>query len=78
MNRLTLQFATDANGNKVLRVKVDGFRRFSIQTNGNLPQTHREHEVTVENFHNPIWHETCEYIRQYGTQHQRRACYYTL
>lgn len=32
----------DANGNKTLRVKIGDARAFSIQTNGNLPTTHRD------------------------------------
>lgn len=31
----------DINGNKVVKVKPEGGRGFSIQTNGNLPQTDR-------------------------------------
>lgn len=32
----------DTNGNTTLRVKIGNARAFSIQTNGNLPTTHRD------------------------------------
>lgn len=32
----------DTNGNKTLRVKTEGSRARSVQTNGNLPRTHRD------------------------------------
>lgn len=34
-------FGRDVNGNSVVRLKNQQGRGFSIQTNGNLPKTHR-------------------------------------
>lgn len=57
----------DRNGNRVVKVYGEGFRGFLIQSNGNLPKTHRdglgpwtEGEVRT-------------YVRSYGTDHQRDA-----
>jgi hypothetical protein len=55
----------DRNGNKTLRCSsVDG--GFTIQTNGNLPRTHRC-GVTVETDA-----EVCAYVRRHGTDRRRR------
>ena len=55
----------DRNGNKTLRCSsVEG--GFTIQTNGNLPQTHRD-GVTVATDA-----EVCAYVRRHGTDRQRR------
>jgi len=55
----------DKNGNKILRCSsVEG--GFSVQTNGNLPRTHRD-GVTVETDA-----EVCEYVARHGTDRQRR------
>ena len=37
---MKLSIGMDRNGNKVLRLKPRIGRGFSIQTNGNLPETH--------------------------------------
>jgi hypothetical protein len=57
----------DRNGNKVCRVKPRNGRAFSIQTNGNLPKTHRDGvgEWTEA--------EVSAYVRDYGTKLQREA-----
>lgn len=55
----------DKNGNKILRCSsVKG--RFSIQTNGNLPQTHCC-GVTVDTDA-----EVCTYVHRHGSERQRR------
>jgi len=55
----------DTNGNKVVHCSSrEG--GFTIQTNGNLPATHRD-GVTVETDA-----EVCAYIRRHGTDRQRR------
>lgn len=55
----------DCNGNKVLRVTVPGRRGFSIQTNGNLPRTHRDGvgPWTASEMFDWVW--------KYGTDKQR-------
>jgi hypothetical protein len=57
----------DINGNKRLRVSVPGHRAFSIQTNGNLPTTHRDGvcPATVD--------EVAGYVASYGTDSQKAA-----
>lgn len=42
MKSTTYTIARDKNGNKTLRVKEGDSRARSIQTNGNLPRTHRD------------------------------------
>ena len=37
----TFKLGRDINGNSLVRISAAGIRGFSIQTNGNLPQTHR-------------------------------------
>ena len=55
----------DKNGNKILHCSsVDG--GFSIQTNGNLPQTHRDGVTTATDA------EVCAYVRRHGTERQKR------
>ena len=55
----------DKNGNKILRCSsVEG--GFTVQTNGNLPRTHRC-GVTVET--DP---EVCAYVRRHGSDRRRR------
>lgn len=62
-----MKISTDANGNRVLRVSVRGARGFSIQTNGNLPRTHRDGVGP--------WSEgeVSQWVREYGTPRQRRV-----
>ena len=57
----------DRNGNKVCKVQVTHGRGFSIQTNGNMPETERtgvgswtEGEVDA-------------YVKAYGTERQKSA-----
>jgi hypothetical protein len=54
----------DRNGNKTLRVGRGG-RGFTIQTNGNLPQTHRCGVVEAT-----AW-EVADYVGRYGTKRQK-------
>lgn len=57
----------DRNGNKTVKVKAGNARAFSIQTNGNLPNTHQHGIVpTTET-------EVRYYVRSCGTKNQRRA-----
>lgn len=56
----------DKNGNKVVRVKISGRRGFSIQTNGNLPRTHRDGVTLATDA------EVCAYVRRHGSERQKR------
>jgi len=62
-----LKLSRDKNGNKIVVVKVDGHRAFSIQTNGNLSTTH-VHGITE----NTLTHIK-QYVDAYGTPAQKRA-----
>ena len=59
--------ARDVNGNKVCKVKPAIHRGFSIQTNGNLPETDRRGvcDATAR--------EVLDYVTHYGTEKQRQA-----
>ena len=63
----SLTIHRDKNGNKTLRVKVQGHRVFSIQTNGNLPCVHANGitQTTVDNVK--------AHVNRYGTKAQRLA-----
>ena len=61
---LNFLLGRDRNGNKVLRV-CDRERGFSIQTNGNLPDTHRD-GITAATAD-----EVRAYVRSCGTRRQR-------
>lgn len=70
----------DANGNKVVKLKFVNSRGFSIQTNGNLPNTGRilrglktlkdMSEVTEANYVK-IANEVCSYIKNHGSETQK-------
>ena len=63
----------DANGNCVAKIKVEGHRAFSIQTNGNLPRIHREFTWECENHsHNET--EVKNFVREHGTKRQKEIC----
>ncbi len=58
----------DTNGNKTVKITKAGYRGFSIQTNGNLPETHRTGIPNIE--------EIQHYVRQYGTFYQQQVVFY--
>ena len=62
---ITFKTSRDINGNKVCKASPRNGRGFSIQTNGNLPQTDRNGicEATAG--------EVREYVEKYGTERQR-------
>jgi len=60
---MNLKISRDKNGNKTVVVSVPGFRGFSIQTNGNLPNTHRDGK--------PDKAEIVRWVKIYGTIHQK-------
>ena len=64
-----LQLRRDKNGNKTLYYSNGHYRGFSVQTNGNLPKTHK---MSKENFSNSIaTSELNYYVKEYGTQRQK-------
>lgn len=64
---LKFKFGMDSNGNKVVKVSRKGYRGFSVQTNGNLPQAH--HMRGMVNSH-IIHDELRAFCGIYGTPHQ--------
>lgn len=71
----------DSNGNKVVKLKFVNSRGFSIQTNGNLPNTgrilrgkktlHQMKDVSEADF-KIIAKEVCNYLKKYGNETQQR------
>ena len=59
----------DCNGNKVVKVKPAKGRGFSIQTNGNLPLTHKRDVGTWTDG------EVKRHVAAYGTVAQRKALF---
>jgi len=57
----------DKNGNRIARIKNATGRAFAIQTNGNLPTTHRDGITDATGA------EVAAHIIQYGTAKQRAA-----
>lgn len=68
--------ARDVNGNKILKLEksdLSGKRGFSIQTNGNLPQTHK---METETFDRAVAvAEIKDFVSRYGTISQKHAVY---
>ena len=58
----------DTNGNKTVKIKKSGYRGFSIQSNGNLPISHRTGIPNLE--------EVQAFIRKHGTFHQQQIVFY--
>jgi hypothetical protein len=57
----------DKNGNKLVHVKTSGRGGFSIQTNGNLPGTHRDGVTSATDA------EVCAYVRRHGSDRRKRV-----
>ncbi len=53
----------DLNGNRTVKVKIGHNRAFTIQSNGNLPKTHRTFEPDLD--------EIRKYVFAYGTHRQK-------
>ena len=62
---MNFKLSLDKNGNKICKVSGDGFRAFSIQTLGNLSQTHRD-GITPQTYG-----EVSNYVKQFGTELQK-------
>ena len=68
---MNMKISKDINGNKIVKLTfyhADGksSKGFSIQTNGNLPETHRT-DI-------PDKQEILAYVRKYGTHRQKAIC----
>lgn len=61
----TLRIDRTREGNRVLRVGVEGGRGFSVQTLGNLPRTHRDGVGPW------TWGELADWVQRHGTERQR-------
>lgn len=63
----------DRNGNTLAKIKGDCGRTFSIQTNGNLPEIHREFVWNgLDISHNES--EVKGFVRKHGTARQKEIC----
>ena len=62
---MNMKMSRDINGNKTVKLSFPGqkVQGFSIQTNGNLPITHRTNE--------PCRYEIIAWVIQYGTLRQK-------
>ena len=65
MEKITFSISKDVNGNKTVKIKAEPHKAFSIQTNGNLPETH--HNGVCE----ATYKEVYSYISKYGTDNQK-------
>lgn len=64
-HHMNYKMGRDKNGNKILHCSsVEG--GFSIQTNGNLPQTHRDGVTTGTDA------EVCAYVQRHGNARRKR------
>lgn len=66
--RVKSSFGHDANGNRKVSIKVGCHRAFSVQTAGNLPISHREGVLNVD--------ELRDYIDEFGTKNQKEIMLY--
>lgn len=67
-----MKLSRDVNGNKILKVESKDFglgRGFSVQTNGNLPKTHKMDKCNL-NINVALCELHC-YIKEYGTDKQK-------
>lgn len=71
-NTLTLTPFVDKNGNNALKIKPSWFgRAFSIQTNQNLPETHRQ--ILAKNLSLQTAHRELDgHLAKVGTKFQKR------
>ena len=69
---MKIKKAKDANGLTVAKVTVQGKRGFSIQTNGNLPEIHREFVWEGKSFSNNE-REIRDWVREHGTDNQKET-----
>ena len=67
---MKLKLSVNSNGQKVLKIARPGFRGFSIQTNGNLPLTHKMSNADLGVFSCLVYDEAVEYVKKHGTPRQ--------
>jgi len=74
-SKVIVKIKMDVNGNKVAQVKAAGFRAFSIQTNGNLPELHKLPPGSVLFCDDGYWvlQQITDYVRQHGAAKQKQA-----
>jgi len=64
LNTMRFKLDRDRNGNSIVRVHPETGRAFSVQTNGNLPRTHRDGVGSYT--HIEVW----DHIMRHGTERQ--------
>ena len=66
------ELSKDRNGNKICRYKPANGISFSVQTLGNMPETHRLHKETpLIGISTTVLNEFRKHILEYGTAKQR-------
>lgn len=69
VNLIFLGMGMDKNGNKVVKLSFPNSRGFSIQTNGNMPKTHKmKGEINAA----VIAKEAAAYIKAHGSEEQKK------
>ena len=71
---MNLKLSHDSNGNKILKVSfamtpTRGERGFCVQTNGNLPETHRRGKADFNR--HVAENELNVFVKVYGTNFQK-------
>ena len=72
MKKPMLEKKMDGNGNKIVVIRDDNGKSFSVQTNKNLPKTHR-YDVVTSTFDElaEILIEIKVFVTKYGTTRQQ-------
>lgn len=69
-------FGYDTNGNRIVKLTFPNATGFSIQTNGNLPQTHRLTSAKIEKLTaaqlQAIEKEVVAYIKSFGSPMKKK------
>lgn len=63
----------DRNGNTLAKIKGDCGRTFDVQTNGNLPEIHREFSWNGFTMSRNT-QEIKDYVNEHGTKRQKEIC----
>lgn len=66
---MNMKMGRDLNGNKIVTVSFPGkgIKGFSIQTNGNLPETH--------DTNTPVIKEIVDHVTKFGTKRQKQIVF---
>lgn len=68
---MKITYGRDINGNTIVKASFKGARGFSVQTNGNMPRTHRAITWESDFNENQAINELNAYIKIHGTKRQK-------